>query len=73
MKIFQNGVLRKIFGAKTDEEVGGWRKLYNEEFIVCTLYLAFLSLFVFPVVPVSPLLPLPPALEKQSHFAVMST
>jgi hypothetical protein len=26
-----NGVLRRIFGPKRDEETGGWRKLHNEE------------------------------------------
>jgi hypothetical protein len=31
LKAFQNGVLRRIFGGKRDEMVGGWRKLHNEE------------------------------------------
>ena len=29
--MFENEVLRKIFGAKRDEITGGWRKLYNAE------------------------------------------
>jgi hypothetical protein len=29
--MFENGVLRRIFGLKRDEETGEWRKLYNEE------------------------------------------
>jgi hypothetical protein len=29
--VFENRVLRKIFGLKKDEKMGGWRKLYNEE------------------------------------------
>jgi hypothetical protein len=29
--VFENRVLRRIFGPKTDEETGGWRKLHNEE------------------------------------------
>jgi hypothetical protein len=29
--VFQNRVLRRIFGPKRDEETGGWRKLHNEE------------------------------------------
>jgi hypothetical protein len=29
--VFENGVLR-IFGPKTDEVTGDWRKLHNEEF-----------------------------------------
>jgi hypothetical protein len=28
-------VLRRIFGAKRDGVTGGWRKLYNESFIIC--------------------------------------
>jgi hypothetical protein len=29
--VFENRVLRRIFGPKRDEERGGWRKLHNEE------------------------------------------
>jgi hypothetical protein len=29
--VFENRVLRRIFGPKRDEETGGWRKLHNEE------------------------------------------
>jgi hypothetical protein len=29
--MFQNRVLRRIFGPKRDEVTGGWRKLHNEE------------------------------------------
>jgi hypothetical protein len=29
--VFENSVLRRIFGLKRDEEMGGWRKLHNEE------------------------------------------
>jgi hypothetical protein len=28
--VFESRVLRRIFGPKTDEVTGGWRKLYNE-------------------------------------------
>jgi hypothetical protein len=28
---FENRVLRRIFGSKKGEVLGGWRKLYNEE------------------------------------------
>jgi hypothetical protein len=34
--VFENRVLRKIFGPKRDEVTGEWRKLHNEEF--CDLY-----------------------------------
>jgi hypothetical protein len=29
--VFENRVLRRIFGPKGDEVTGGWRKLHNEE------------------------------------------
>jgi hypothetical protein len=29
--VFENRVLRRIFGPERDEVVGGWRKLLNEE------------------------------------------
>jgi hypothetical protein len=29
--VFENRVLRKIFGPKRDEVTGDWRKLHNEE------------------------------------------
>jgi hypothetical protein len=29
--VFENRVLRGIFGLKRDEAMGGWRKLHNEE------------------------------------------
>jgi hypothetical protein len=30
LRVFENGMLRRIFGQKRDEEIGGWRKLHNE-------------------------------------------
>jgi hypothetical protein len=30
-RVFDNRVLRRIFGPKRDEVTGGWRKLNNEE------------------------------------------
>jgi hypothetical protein len=29
--VFENRLLRRIFGLKRDEVTGGWRKLHNEE------------------------------------------
>jgi hypothetical protein len=29
--VFENRVLRRIFGSKRDDVTGGWRKLHNEE------------------------------------------
>jgi hypothetical protein len=31
LRVFQNRVLRRIFGPKRDEVWGGWRRLHNEE------------------------------------------
>ena len=31
MRVFENRVLRRIFGSKRDEVTGEWRKLHNEE------------------------------------------
>jgi hypothetical protein len=31
LRVFENSVLRRIFGPKRDAVTGGWRKLHNEE------------------------------------------
>jgi hypothetical protein len=31
VRVFENRVLRRIFGPKKDEVTGEWRKLHNEE------------------------------------------
>jgi len=31
LRVFENRVLRRIFGPRTDEVTGEWRKLHNEE------------------------------------------
>jgi hypothetical protein len=36
LRVFENRVLRRIFGPKRDEVAGEWRKLHNEE--LCDLY-----------------------------------
>jgi hypothetical protein len=36
LKVFENRVLRRIFGPKREEVTGGQRKLHNEE--LCNLY-----------------------------------
>jgi hypothetical protein len=30
-RVFEDRVLKRIFGLKRDEVMGGWRKLYNKE------------------------------------------
>jgi hypothetical protein len=36
LRVFENRVLRRIFGPKMDEVTGEWRKLHKEE--LCDLY-----------------------------------
>jgi hypothetical protein len=31
LRVFENRMLRRIFGSKKDEVTGGWQKLHNEE------------------------------------------
>jgi hypothetical protein len=31
LRLFENKVLRKIFGPRREEVAGGWRRLHNEE------------------------------------------
>jgi hypothetical protein len=38
LRVFENRVLRRIFGPKRDEVTGEWRKLHNEE-----LHILYLS------------------------------
>ena len=33
LRVFENRVLRRVFGPKRDEVTGEWRKLHNEELI----------------------------------------
>jgi hypothetical protein len=39
VRVFENRVLRRIFGPKRDEVTGEWRKLHNEELndLYCSL------------------------------------
>jgi hypothetical protein len=34
VRVFENRVLRRIFGPKRDEVAGGWRKLHKAELLV---------------------------------------
>ena len=31
LRVFENGLLRRVFGPKRDEVTGEWRKLHNED------------------------------------------
>jgi hypothetical protein len=35
LRVFENRMLRRIFGPKRDGKVGGWRKLHNEQLHKC--------------------------------------
>jgi hypothetical protein len=37
LRVFENGVMRKMFGPKREEVTGGWRRPHDEELNVCTL------------------------------------
>jgi hypothetical protein len=36
--VFENKVLRRMFGPKRDEVAGEWRRLHNEPFMICTAH-----------------------------------
>jgi len=42
LRMFENTVLRRIFGPRKDEETGEWRKPYNEELLI---FMSFLTLY----------------------------
>ena len=44
LRVFENKVLRRIFGPKRDEVTGEWRRLHNEELYV--LYSSLLNIRV---------------------------
>ena len=38
LRVFENRILRRIFGPKKDDN-GEWGRIQNEELIVCTVHL----------------------------------
>jgi hypothetical protein len=38
LKVFENRVLRRVSVPKRDEVAEEWRKLHNEELMICTPY-----------------------------------
>jgi hypothetical protein len=38
LRVFENRVLRRIFGPKRDEVTGEWRNLHNEELLLPKYY-----------------------------------
>jgi len=43
LRVFENRVLRRIFGPKTDELTEEWRKLHMRSLIICTPHPVFSS------------------------------
>jgi hypothetical protein len=41
LRVFENRVLRRLFGSKRDVVTREWRKLHNEELIICILHPIF--------------------------------
>jgi len=44
LRVFENMVLREIFGSEKDQVTGEWRKLHNEE--LCDLYFSLKVMWV---------------------------
>jgi hypothetical protein len=38
LRVFENRVLRRVFGPKRDEVTGEWRKLQMRSLVICTPY-----------------------------------
>ena len=38
LRVFENWVLRRIFGPKRDDVTGEWRRLHNEELQVASIF-----------------------------------
>jgi len=36
LRVFENMVLRRIFGPRGNEVMGEWRRVHNEELMICT-------------------------------------
>jgi hypothetical protein len=36
LRVFENRLLRRVFGPKRDEVTEEWRRLHNEELMTCT-------------------------------------
>jgi len=38
LRVFENMVLRRIFGPRSDEVTGEWKIMHNEELMICTAH-----------------------------------
>jgi hypothetical protein len=43
LRVFENRLLRRIFGYKRDEIIGSWRTLHNEGLVTCTRHQVLLE------------------------------
>jgi len=41
LRVFENGVLRRLFGPKRNDVTREWRTLHNEELLICTHQILF--------------------------------
>ena len=52
LRVFENRVLRRVFGPKRDEVTGEWRKLHNKElrdlYSLPNIVRVVLSMFLYP-------------------------
>jgi hypothetical protein len=44
--VFEDRVLRRVFGSKREEVSGEWRKLHMRSFVICTLHQILLVISV---------------------------
>ena len=44
LRVFENRVLRRIFGPKRDEVRGEWRKLHNWDIFI---YIRYIHIFIY--------------------------
>lgn len=38
MRVFKKMELKKIFGSRRDKVTGNWKKMHDENFIICTFH-----------------------------------
>jgi hypothetical protein len=43
LRVFENRVLKRIFGHKRDEVTGEWRRLHNQDLFYCALLTKYYS------------------------------
>jgi hypothetical protein len=44
LRVFENRILRGIFGTKREEVIGSWRKLLMRRLMLCSFYKIFITI-----------------------------